>query len=280
MITNAIKKIDNGTIEIPVIVRADQEGWIPTFEIWSTKVDENTSYIDCTQSFRPKSKKYHTSEIDPRIGYYENNNLFIHWKSLVNNSDLDLINATYNGKLRICYWQNRYCVYFGTGSNLPWLHSTILEDSQPGDVKHHINGVPEDNRLQNLHRLPKREHDSINHPDLNERKLMFANPQEYWKMRKSVDIDKFITQLALIITFEGQAEFIAKFAKENIQLAREILQAARICINLNSVKPEKSKNRILNPHLSDDYLDAYEIEKYLRKYTPKSNVTEGQLKLF
>lgn len=161
---------------------------------------------------------------------------------------------------------------------MPWLHTVIADCNLPGYVVHHINGVSVDNRRKNLHILPKREHDSINHPGLKERKEMFANPAEYWKKRKNLAIDKFIIQLSLIITDEARSNFIAKFAEENLDLTKKILEAARFYLNLRSIKSTDSQNRSLNPHLSSDYIDAYELERFLLKNTPKSS--ENQLRLF
>jgi hypothetical protein len=284
MITNTISRIDNDIIEVPLIIRDDYEDaskdWIPTLDIWPTKIDGDTSYIDCTQSFRPNLKDYKVTEIDPRIGRYDWDNLVIYWKALVNSDDLHIINKAYKGKLRACIWQRRYAVYFSTGSKVPWLHSVIFDCNEPDHVKHHINGVSVDDRRENLHILPKVEHDSINHPTLDIRKQMFADPKEYWERRKVLAVNEFIKELALIITFDGQANFIAKFAEENMALAKEILEAAKLYINLSSVKTRDSRNRTLNPHLRPNYLDAYEMEKYLRKNALKSKSTEeGQLKL-
>lgn len=279
MITNEIKKITDETFELPLIIRSDEEGWIPTFDLWTTKIYEDTSYIESIQNFRAKLMDYSTKEINQRIGYYDGTNLVIYWKTLVDTIDLVKINKIYNGKLRACSWQKRYCTYFGIRSDMPWLHTAILECDKLDYVIHHINGVSLDNRRRNLHILPKREHDSINHPSLDERKIMFANPKEYWQKRKELAINEFITQLSLIITENGRNDFIAKFAKENLTLTKEILEIAKIYINLSSIKSSVSENRILNSHLDNDYLDAYEIEKYLKKEFPKNKIIEGQLKL-
>jgi hypothetical protein len=280
MITNQINRIDKKIIEVPLIIRDDYEGWVPTFDIWPTTIDEETSYIDSTQSFGAKLKHYKTTKIDPRIGYFENDNLVIYWKTLINSEDLEKVNSTFNGKLRGTCWKKRYCTYFTTDSSMPWLHSVIVGCDSPDKVVHHIDGVSLDNRRKNLHILPKREHDSINHPGLDVRKLMFANPEEYWKIRRQIAVNEFIRQLALIFTFEGQASFIAKFAKENEQLVKEILEAARFDMNLSSLQYMDSENRRLNSHLRPEYLDAYEIEKYLKKCAPKQNSSGEQIRLF
>lgn len=161
---------------------------------------------------------------------------------------------------------------------MPWLHSVIANYNNPGLVVHHINGVSIDNRQRNLHVLPKREHDSINHPLMAERKEMFTNPSEYWQKRKNLAIEKFIIELSLIITDETKNDFIARFAQENLELTKKILNAARIYINLSQIKSNNSENRSLNPNLSSDYLDSYEIEKFLRGNVPKA--AENQLRLF
>jgi hypothetical protein len=274
IITNTIKKINEEIIEIPLIIRSNQKGWVPTFDIWPTKIDEDTSFIDCTQNFRPKLKKYYIMEINPKIGYYDGINLFIFWKALVNTADLDKINRIYNGKLKATCWQNRYCTYYGTDNDMQRLHSVILYYYEQGYVIHHIDGVASDNRHRNLHILPKREHDSITHPCLDERKKMFADPQKYWRTRKILAIDQFVKELSLLIMNEWQGDFIAKFAEENIALAKEIMDAARIYFNLSHLKTKVSRNRELNFHLRSDYLDTYEIEKYLKKCVIK------QLKFF
>ncbi len=280
MITNTIKRIEEKTIEVPLIIRANESNWVPTFDIWSTKINEDTSYIDCTQNFRSKLKNYSTTKIDFKIGHYDGNNLVIYWKALVDSADVVEINKIYSGKLRVCSWQRRYCTYFGTSSEKPWLHAVILGYNKPDYVVHHINCVSVDNRRKNLHLLPKKEHDSINHPLLPERKRMFANPKDYWRKRKMLAINEMVTQLALFITDEGRANYIAKFAEENRALTKEILEAAKIYINLSSIKSIPSKNRILNAHLTTEYLDTYEIEKHLKSKFLKSKKLEGQLKLF
>lgn len=248
--------------------------------MWTTKIIDDISYIECPQYFRTRLKNYSIEELNPKIGCYDGNNLTIYWKILIDIADLIKINKIYNGKLRACCWQKRYCTYFGTSSDTPWLHSIILECDRLGYVVHHINGVSVDNRRQNLHILPKNEHDSINHSMLDERKLMFADPQAYWQTRKETAINQFINQLTLIIIDEGRIAFITKFAKENITLTKEILELAKIYINLSSIKSKVLENRILNPHLDTNYLDAYEIEKYLKKSLPKDKIMESQLKLF
>jgi hypothetical protein len=126
--------------------------------------------------------------------------------------------------------------------------------------------------------LPKREHDSINHPNLDERKLMFANPEEYWKKRKEVAVNEFVMLLASVITSGNKGDLISIFAKQNMELAKEILKAAKTEINLLSVKPISNSNRDLNPHLRGTYLDTYEIEKFLKICVPKHSC-EGQLRL-
>lgn len=283
MITNKINKVDEETIELPLIIRATEGDWVPDFDIWPTKIDGDTSYINCTQNFGSKLRHYTNTEIDSRIGYFDNDNLVIHWKALVDSETLKMINKIYRGKLRATCWQRRYATYYGTSSDMPWLHSVVLEHDEPGYIKHHINGVSSDNRRQNLHSLLKREHDSIDHPTLYERKQMFADPKGYWRARKSSDVNEFIRELALIIADGGcQNNFIAKFAEENIALAREILEYARYDINLSSVKCRPSKNRTINSHLNTDYLDAYELEKYLKYFkicAQKTKPIEGQLRL-
>lgn len=279
MISNIIKKIDEDIIEVPLLVRASQEGWVPDFDIWSTKISGDTSYIDCTQSFGAKLKHYATTDIDPRIGHFDGDNLIIYWKALIDSESIDVINSVYSGKLRATCWRERYCTYFATGSESPWLHTTILDNGNPGHVVHHIDYVSLDNRRQNLHILPKTEHDGISNPPLEERRLMFTDPQKYWQDRKKEAVERFIEELALIILFEQKAKFVAKFAKENLTLAKEILEAARFDISLRFVRNKPNTNRNLNQHLPADYLDAYEIEKYLKKFVPKPK-TEGQVRWF
>lgn len=279
MISNAICKLNTGTINVPVIVRADIDEWVPTFDLWKTTVSKETSYIDCTQNFGTKLKNYIHTPINSEIGYYSpDGKLVIHWKAIIDTGDISLVHAAFNGKLRGINWQKRYCTYFNTGSRTPWLHSVILNHSTKGQVVHHINGVSVDNRKQNLHILPKIEHDSIDHPKLYERKMMFADPEAYWKQRRALAIDKFINELNLIIVKEYQKDFISKFAGSNIELAKEILELAKMYINLNNIHSQLSYNRLLNAHLNKDYLDAYEIEKYLKQNVPVSS-TENQLRL-
>jgi len=282
MITNLVKKIDTDIIEVPVIVRAEEKGWVPTFDIWQTKVQGDISYIDCTQTFGTKSKKYQTTDVDPRVGYYNGQDLIIYWKALVDSADLGIINEIYKGKLRATSsWDGRYCTYFGKSSTEPRLHSVILPASEPNYVVHHINEVAVDNRRQNFHLLPKAEHDKINNSKLSERKKMFRDPESYWQARKRLDINDFIMAFANIISEDSRNEFIAKFAVENMDLVKEILEVAKLYINLSGVNPKKSKNRLLNQHLPNDYLDAYEIEKYLKAYElTLKRVEYGQIKWF
>jgi hypothetical protein len=232
--------------------------------------------------------------IDPEIGYYKGEDLYICWRCLVNNDSLKAINTIYKGKLRATTWPGRYSVYYGSGNGKRiWLHSVVLGYYEPYEetidlngtkyVVHHLNCVSSDNRLENLHFLPKSEHTSALHPSLEIRKEMFAEPREYWQKRKDLAINEFITELALIITDGGKNKFIADFAKENMALTKEILEFARYYINLSSVKAVESKNRSLNSHLNKDYLDAFELEKYLGKYKSakeKAKVTTNQLKWF
>lgn len=286
-ITNEIRKIYTDIIEVPVIIRHNQgenkEEWIPAFDIWSTKIDGDTSYIECTQRFRTKAKKYATNNIDSRIGYLDNDVLYIHWKALIDTSSIEYINKKYNGKLIVRDWQRRYCNYLSTSNKMPWIHAVVLDYLDidkyiaEGYVVHHVNGVSVDNRSKNLHILPKREHDSINHPQLDERRKMFANPQEYWRKRKVLAIQAFIKFLTFA-TNEEKIEYIARFAKENMSLAKEILEVAKLYINLSSVKYKPSKNRVINPHLNPHYLDTYEMEKYLKGNASYTDVK--QLTLF
>lgn len=269
MISNTIFKLKAGTINVPIIVRAEMEGWVPKFDLWTTDVDNNTSYIDCTQNFGTKLKNYAHVPIDSEIGYYsDDGKLVIYWKAIIDSEDIHIIHDAFRGKLRGINWQKRYCTYFNTGSKSPWLHSVVLHHNTLGQVVHHINGVSVDNRKQNLHILSKIEHDSINHAKLEERKLMFEAPKEYWEHRKAAAIDNFINELNLIILRQYQEDFIGNFAVNNIELAKEILEIAKIYINLSGIRINPSKNRMLNSHLNKNYLDAYEIEKYLKQVAP------------
>lgn len=164
------------------------------------------------------------------------------------------------------------------------MHSIILEHHKNGHVVHHINGVSVDNRKQNLQILPKREHDGIDHVGLDERKKMFENPESYWRDRKRLAINDFLIEMSLIITEDVKDNFIGRFAEENIVLAKEILEAAKYYINLGQIHPHISENRKLNSHLGTDYLDTYEIGKYLMRYAPgfklQSETPNTQLRLF
>lgn len=278
MITNIIKTIEKDTISVPIITKSKNGDWVPSFELWETKIDTDTSYIDCSQNFRAKLKDYDVTYLESMIGLIEDEILIIHWKALINSEDVNLINQTYSGKLRATSWQRRYCTYFSTSSNMPWLHTTLMQYNDSDYVVHHIDGVSVDNRKKNLHLLPKREHDSINHAGLEERKKMFLDPKQYWIDRKKEAVDILAGQLASIITTEGQIDFIENFALENKRLAKEVLEKAKVHINLSCIKETPSKNRIINSHLREEYLDTYEIEKYLKIYEPK--ISEKQLKLF
>jgi hypothetical protein len=279
MISNTILKLKSGTLNVPIITRSNIDGWIPEFDLWTTNVGNNASFIDCTQNFGAKLQNYAHVPIDPEIGYYSNSGkLVIHWKAIIDSEDVNLIHDAFNGKLRGINWQKRYCTYFNTGSKSPWLHSVVLRHNTPGQVVHHINGVSVDNRKENLHILPKREHDSINHAKLEERKLMFENSEEYWQKRKAIAIDRFINELGLILLSNYQEDFVGNFAIDNIELAKEILEIAKININLSNVNVKSSKNRFLNSHLNSNYLDTYEIEKYLKRVVPKA-YPDGQLRL-
>lgn len=220
------------------------------------------------------------SNLNPNIGHFHDDNLVINWKALVDEEDIYTINNMYNGKLRACTWQRRYCTYYGGSQELPWLHSTILKQSDGNYVIHHISAVSSDNREKNLHILPKIEHDGINHPDIDERKKMFSDPEAYWIRKKEESINEFIKELSLIFTEEGKHQYIESFAKENLSLIREILIKARYDINLSMIKENKSRNRSLNSHLQSEYLDAYETINYLKKQKTKKQQVEGQMKIF
>jgi len=189
----------------------------------------------------------------------------------------------YNGKLRATCWPKRYCTYFSTGSNVPWLHSNLVKHEIGYEI-HHINGVSSDNRLENLHFLTKKEHNSLSHPLIDERKKMFLDPKTYWKKRKLQAIATFVLELGLIITEENRQKFIIEFAKFNLPLANEILSFSNLPINLTNIEHGKAQNRADNPHLPTDYLDAYEIEKYIADSKIKVNSNrrnpEGQLRMF
>ena len=278
MITNNIKEITNNIISVPSLVRADEEGWVPTFELWSTKIDTDTSYIECNQFFSPIKENFLKISYDEQIGYYNNEGKFIiNWKALIDTEDISRVNAFYKGKIRGTTWRKRYCTYFGEGSHRPWLHSILFDFNLPGYEIHHSNGASFDNRKRNLHRLPASEHKAINHPGIEERKKMFADPAGYWQKRKAYLVEEFILELALITNDEARNDFIRRFAIENKELTIEILEVAKIMIRLNGIKNEKSENRRLNPHLSKDYLDAYDLDKYLNKYGSKQRM---QLRLF
>jgi len=280
MLANKIIPVEQDEFSLPVIIRSNQEGWIPTFDLWSTKIKDEASYIDCSQIFRKNIKGYDPSPINPMIGHYsETGDLVIYWKALIDRASINEVNAAYHGKLRATSWQKRYCTYFSLGSSTPWLHSVVLDFVEADFVVHHINGVSADNRIKNLHILPKREHDGINHPGLEIRKAMFTNPDDYWQERKNLALNDFIKELSLIIIDESKSEFIAKFAKENKALALEILRQTKLDINLSQVRECKSANRLRNLHLPVSYLDTYEIEKYLRTEIIKKS-SEGQLRLF
>jgi hypothetical protein len=285
MITNPIKTCDSTRLEIPQIVRVDTNDWIPSFDLWSTETYSDTCYIECTQRFGAKLKNYIHSPIDPKIGYYDaSDKLVVHWKAIIDIDSINLIHNAFRGKLRGICWQKRYCVYYNTGSKTPWLHSVIMEQFTPNYVVHHVNGVSSDNRKQNLHVLPKKEHDSINHPTLLERKKMFENPTQYWNERRTKAILSLLNELELITSFEHQANFIDSFARNNLALAKEILLLAQLSINLSHIKTSASSSRTMNSHLPNNYLDTYEIEQFLIKngfgYKPNSEEQNRQLRLF
>lgn len=276
MITNEIKKLTADKTTIPLIVRSNMGDWIPGFESWETTITSETSAILCTQNFRAKIREYDVRNMDPQIGGFNNGNLVINWRALIDTSDLELINKIYNGRMRACTWQRRYCTYYATITTSPWLHAGLFEHELINFVVHHINAVSSDNRRKNLHLLHKPEHDGLNHPGLEERKIMFENPELYWKTKKEKIMDEFINEMSLIFLEKSKNEFIANFAKENLILTKEILERAKYDINLSSIRESQSNNRKINGHLSNDYLDAYETEKYLKKQKTNSI----QLKLF
>jgi len=273
MVTNEIKKINSSLISLPVIVKSDesdQKGWLPTFEYWETKAFEGSSYIECTQSFLPEIKRYKKGPIDPKIGYYnQKGDLIIKWIILVDDQDLDKIHKFYQGDLKATTWLKRYCLYFSANSRI-WLHQVLLNPPKGYEV-HHINNVSQDNRRNNLHLLPKKVHNSGIHLESFERKIIFAaDLEEYHRERKSKAIEDFINQMALNI-IDDKNYFIAQFAKENMALTREILQIARYNINLSQIKDKISEDRLLNPHLDPNYLDAFAIEIYLKNNETKKD---------
>jgi len=113
---------------------------------------------------------------------------------------------------------------------------------------------------------------------------MFFDSQTYWQERKKLAITDFIVEMSLIIMDDARNDFVGKFAEENAALAKEILEVAKYHINLNHTSSKISENRRLNPHLENDYLDTYEIEKYLVKSSPgfklHSEKENTQLRLF
>ena len=58
MLSNEIIKVTNGIVKVPQLIRSEEEGWIPTFELWETVIDEDTSIILSPQEFRPVTKDY------------------------------------------------------------------------------------------------------------------------------------------------------------------------------------------------------------------------------
>lgn len=276
LITNEIKRLKALSTKIPLIVRSNEGDWVPAFEQWETTLTGDTSSIICSQNFRTLIREYDAKNIDPTIGHFHNDNLVIHWKALIDSEDIGQVNKIYDGKLRACTWQRRYCTYYTTKNSAPWLHAALFEHEFINFVVHHINAVSSDNRKRNLHLLPKPEHDGINHPGLEERKLMFENPDLYWKKKKEEAINAFINEIFLIAIENNRNEFIGNFAKENLMLAKEILKIAKYDINLGSIIENQSSNRKINGHLQTEYLDAYETEKYVKKQK-----TNGiQMKLF
>lgn len=276
MISNEIKKLQSIKASIPLIVRSNIGDWVPGFETWDTTLTDETSSIICTQNFRTLIREYDTNNIDKKIGHFHNDNLVINWKALIDTADIEKLNKIYNGRLRACTWQKRYCTYYTTHSKDPWLHAALFEHELINFVVHHINAVSSDNRRKNIHLLHKIEHDGLNHPGLEERKLMFENPDLYWKKKREELMDEFINELSLIYIESSRNEFIANFAKENLKLTKQILEKAKYYINLGSIVELESNNRKINGHLTTDYLDAYETEKYLKKV--RKNV--HQMKLF
>jgi len=276
MLSNKTHQITSSVFEFPILTRADTDGWLHSFDLWETTIND-ASYIACPQKFGPTQQ----SDIvtNPKIGHYKNNELFIHWKALIDTEDMDLVHSAYNGRLRACYWRRRYCVYFAGGNNRTWLHSAVLNFIENGNVVHHINSVSIDNRKKNLQIMDKIEHDTIDHPKLDEREIMLTDPDKYWKQRKEQAIQDFIFEISLILNDDEKNNFVGEFARHNLILASDILDIIRMDVNLQRFRYQPSETRILNPHLSDDYLDSYEIEKYLKLTKPKTK-NEYQTRLF
>lgn len=278
MIKNKIVTLEEGIIKVPVIVRSPKGDWMPAFEMWETKVKEGDLAILRTQSFRKNIKDFDTESVTNEIGYFKGEDLYVKWITLINKKSLQTVNEYYSGYLTACSWQRRYCVYFGAGSNTKWLHSIVSDKISPDYVDHHINGVSLDNRNTNLHNLKKIDHDSINHPGVEERKIMFKDPDLYWKTKKEELMEEFTHIIRFLHTEEGIRDFIENFGVANLALTKELLKRSQRNLNLAGLVEKTAESRILNPQLSDDYLSSYEMEKYIKKLRMKKNTS--QLKIF
>lgn len=222
--------------------------WIPEIEMMKTIVTPNDAVILCPNSFA-------------------------NWKILVDQNKLNLINEKMSGTLGVTKWNRRYSTYVRGTGNYTWLHSIIMGGSVGGQIDHHINGISNDNRIRNLQRLNKKLHDSINHADLEERKKMFCDFDEFYQEEFADNLLKTADYYKNYLLFSDERtrkEVVCQMYKTfNPRLLKEIFEIISLSItNLDlesTAKYTPHRSIVDNQHLSNEYLDCFEMSVLVRR---------------